>query len=484
MLLGRLQALWADRCDGSKRCGGICAASIALGAYCLYKQYGKLYLHYANGLPRKSDNGFPIVGHISFIWLGLAPWGKRLLERHGKVFNLYLFGEHVTCIDWDVYQEHVGKAEDAGELIPQWPAHLKRLLGESSIITLRAGRGAACDRHRLVKAKMMQALAPRQVLLMAQWIDSAARRMLDKCVDETAGPKGEVSMKPLIDRLAFENAAVAILGDLAEDQMLLDEMMPLFETFAAGAMALIPIDMPIFAFGRSMNARRELQNILKSLLTKAKTSDSRRNVLAQLTAESTAGRGLKEDEILDSLATVLVAGVLTTSFTIPHIIVNLWSRPAWIEKIAAEARSMSWTESSHIEAPDLQVANFVRETMRLRPALDVFRRSKVNGALDLGEYGTLPAGWPVAVFFASDGYNKGDMFDPSRWTPEASRDFAGFGGRSPHLCAGKNLALLEMEIVAQVIATDYQVKVLDPTVVPELIGMHYKGGLRVQVTRA
>lgn len=482
-LFDKLQSSCAgvlDTVSGSKK---IWLASAAIGAYCWYKQYGKLLVYRARGHPGKTDNGLPLLGHISFLWEGLAPWGRRLYEENGKVFNIYLFGEHVTLIDWEVYEQHVAKAEDAGDLIPQWPPHIKKLIGGNSVLTLRAGKSAECSRHKLLKAKMMQALAPKQVLLLAERMEAAARQMLDKCVEETA-LHGEASMKALIHRFAFENAAVSVLGDLADDKTLLDEMIPWVDGFMDGLIALVPIDLPVFAFGRAMNGRRALATFLTTLLTKAKTHDSQRNVLAQFVTASSGGRALTEDEMVDSLTTIILAGIITTAFTIPHIIVNLWKHPDWAERIATEARSTPWTQESGIEAPRSEVLKFVRETMRIRPAIDVYRRASVTGPVDLGEYGTVPAGWPIAVLFATHGYDMGDEFDPSRWTPELSRAFVGFGGHGPHHCAGKNLALLEMQIVAQVVANGgYKVEVLDPTVVPELGGMHYKGGLRVKVTR-
>merc|ERR1712032_1767798 len=166
--------------------------------------------------------------------------------------------------------------------------------------------------------------------------------------------------------------AVSVLGDLADSRALLDEMLPLCQAFQEGVVSLLPIDFPIFAFGRSMDARRALTRIFRGLLTKATTHESRRNVLAQLTAANAAGRGLVEEEVVDTLMTVLIAGIVTTSFTIPHLIVNLCEHPDWIERIASEARSARWTEESNIESPDREALKFVRETMRLRPAVAAF----------------------------------------------------------------------------------------------------------------
>jgi len=478
---------WLDSCSNSLRgAWGFCTLSVGIAAYYWYRQYGKLIYYWTQGLPGKTALGLPVLGHIAFLWEGLAPWGRRLLEQHGKVVTIYLFGEHVVLMDWDAYEQHVAKAEEVGELVPMFAPHMSKLVGENSVLLLRAGRLPECARHRLIKAKMMQALAPRQVLLMAEQMEARARRLLDACAEETAGPRGEAAMKQLIDRFAYENAAGSVLGGLTDDEALLDRVQPLAAAFVDGLLSLVPVDLPIFAFGRAMDARRALAEILSGLLQQAQAQDSQRNVLAQLTSASAADgtRGLTEKEVVDSLMTVLVAGIVTTSFTIPHLIVNLWRHPEWAARIAAEARGRTWTTESSIESQGCEALKFVRETMRIFPALDVLRRAKPEGPLPLGPHGTVPAGWPVAVLFASKGYGMGDNFDPDRWTAEESRGFLGFGGHTPHQCAGKNLALLEMVILAQVLACgDYHVEVLDPTVVNDVIGLHYRGGLRVRVTR-
>merc|ERR1711972_231640 len=124
------------------------------------------------------------------------------------------------------------------------------------------------------------------------------------------------------------------------------------------------------------------------------------------------------------------------------MIVRLCSMPTWASRIAEEARLRPWTLESSLDAPGSAVHQFVLETMRHMPAADNIRRSKLAGPLDLGKYGVLPEGWPVAVRLSSKGFRMGEDFDPNVWTAEASRGFAGFGGNSLHQCAGKYLALL------------------------------------------
>merc|ERR1712218_337166 len=91
------------------------------------------------------------------------------------------------------------------------------------------------------------------------------------------------------------------------------------------------------------------------------------------------GEGLSESEVVDTLFTLLFAGQSTVSMTVPHIIVNLMKRPDWYARIRAEATAKRWTEKSSIDDANSDTLNFIRETMRLWPAIDFVRRQRVDG---------------------------------------------------------------------------------------------------------
>lgn len=477
-----VRALWPDG-RPSVRTVLYTSLSAAVAARLWYRQYGCFLWYRSSGLPQKGEVGLPVLGCVSFLSEGLTNWGNRLWRKYNPVYQLFYFNRAICFVDWEVYEAHVQPAEDRGELVPQWHRTLKLLLGSNSIIHLRAGRGPACATHKRLRGKIMQALAPKQLLLMAPSVEAAARRMLDACAAETAG-RGEAVLRDHIERFAFENAAVAALGELAEDPALLTTLLQEFRIFSAGIIDLLPLDVPFLPFGRAMRARRRVCKIVEDLLGKAMSHGGQRNVLAQLMATDADGtRGLNDEEIVDTLLTLLFAGVITTAITIPHLVVRMSQEKGWAERIAEEAQP--WTLETSIEEPDRSVLKFIREVMRMYPAAPVFFRSKPDGWLDLGEHGRLPPGWPVCVNIESKSFHmpRSDEFEPDRWTPEASRkDFVVFGGHSPHSCVGRGLALLEMQILMEVLASgEYGYEVVDSTITNGLLALEYKDGLRVKV---
>jgi len=308
-----------------------------LSAYLWYKQYGRAYGLCALGMP-KVDYGLPVLGHISFLWKGWLATNQDWMKKNGKIYTTYFLGEHVVFLDWGIYEKYLSKVEDAAELTPMWPPPMTKIFGQHSVLLMRAGRGPAGDVHRRLRAKLMKALAPRQVLMMAPRIEAGARRLLQACASQTAGSKGCVSMKEHIYMFAAENAAVAILGELGDDRALLAEIVGYFKLMEDAILALVPVDLPFLAFGRAMNARRIMSQKIRDLMKKASVETSQRNVLTQLIATDMDGQGLNEDEVVDTLVTVLFAGVLTTVPSIAHIIVNLSQNAHWAERIASEAQ--------------------------------------------------------------------------------------------------------------------------------------------------
>lgn len=314
--------------------------------------------------------------------------------------------------------------------------------------------------------------------MMVPQMQASARKLLSACAKATAD-QGEAVMKEHLEFFAFENAALAALGDLANDEALLVEMHACFKTMMKGAPTIPKLDVPWTPYGKGRIARRRMAEMVHELLGKAHAGSAQRNVLAQMMSTDADGKGLEEEEVVDTLVTVLVAGIATTALTMPHLVVQLHKHPEWAQRIVAEAKAKPWMATSRIEEPSFTL-KLVLEALRVYPPLDVISRRMIEGELDLGEYGCVPAGTRVAFNFASRGYELGEEFDPERWSDEDCKASLAFGGRSPHHCAGKNLALLEMQVFVQVLASEFLVEVLDTELVVEEFQLGYANKLRVK----
>jgi len=459
---------------------------LACAAYCWYKQYGRILVLKAKGLPKSVDHGWPLLGCISFLWEGLQGYAKRSMRSFGVPHTCYVFGEHVAVLDWELWERFFARAEEKAELEPHPVSHLRLIFGVHSLMSLPGGKGPAGARHRRLRAKLMQALSPKQSLLMVPRIEAAVRQMLDECARETA-VRGECSMKPHIERFGCDNAVVSALGDLGEDVDLLKEMQGQFRAIQDAFLSVVHVDLPIFAFGRAMDARRAMAKKVSELMCKANTHSSQRNALARMTKTDADGTGLNEEEVVDIIVQVLIAGVVTVSHTIPHLVVNLAKHPEWARRIADEAKARPWSADTSIEAPTSDAVKYIRENLRLWPPIHFMRRGRLDGAaVDLAEHGVLPPGLPVCTYFTTKGDQMDggqEIFDPDRWTAEEAKGFIGFG-HGPHHCAGKYLAMVELQVLVRILTSgEYSIEVLDDEVVPDDVAYGFKGGLRVRVSK-
>merc|ERR1712066_386466 len=134
------------------------------------------------------------------------------------------------------------------------------------------------------------------------------------------------------------------------------------------------------------------------------------------------------------MGVMAAAGMVDPANAISLMIARLWTSPEWASRIAEEARPTAWTTESSIHDAGSVVYRFVLEIIRHAgmPTGMSLRTSDIP--LDLGKYGTIPAGWPLAWWNGIQGCRMGEDFNPDRWSAEAAKGYVGFGGRSPHCC--------------------------------------------------
>jgi len=236
-------------------------------------------------------------------------------------------------------------------------------------------------------------------------------------------------------------------------------------------------------FAKAVKARERLVQIVNQLMSKSSKSGGGGSVVSDLTQTSAEGIAFTEKEIVDTIFTLLFAGQFTTIEALPCILVELATRNEWRAKIATEPLQFETVEA------DSSSLRFVREVLRLHPPETIFWRQNKAVSVNLGEHGTVPAGCNIAVNFGQHQWDLGQSFDPDRWAnADMEREsFLTFGGHAPHSCVGRSLAMLEMQVFARVIAREYEIEVLDSTLVRNWAAggftFGYKDGCKVKVQR-
>lgn len=178
-----------------------------------------------------------------------------------------------------------------------------------------------------------------------------------------------------------------------------------------------------------------------------------------LSAKDKAGKTYTDNELLDELMTLIVAGFETSAGTLNWAWYLLAAHPEVDRKVCQEARQ-------HIPGADAvnneslaeltYLRNVLDETMRLYPPGWLFSRRAITDN-DIGDY-DVPAGTdiyicPYILHRSEEFWNEPQRFDPDRFVrPDAEDDasqrqsaFIPFS-LGPRRCIGEYFAILEMKI--------------------------------------
>lgn len=175
-----------------------------------------------------------------------------------------------------------------------------------------------------------------------------------------------------------------------------------------------------------------------------------------------SGKQMPDDQLVDEVLTLVVAGHETTASTLSWCWYLLSQHPDAEEKLSNELSSLSKVLDS-LEFSDLPKFGYTRqvleETMRLFPAGWVVTRKALHDD-QLGKH-FIPAGTEVYIVLYSIHrhpalWEQPDRFDPDRFRPERSKDRHRLAAipfsAGPRNCIGALFARTEMQIHLMTIA--------------------------------
>jgi cytochrome P450 len=186
----------------------------------------------------------------------------------------------------------------------------------------------------------------------------------------------------------------------------------------------------------------------------------REDVLARIArAVDEDGRPLSDEDVIDQMVTLFVAGHETSSGTLAWCIHHLWQSPAALDRARAEVKDALASDAEHVakggELPYVDAV--IRESMRLSPVAPAVSRM-IARPKTIGTW-TFPAGiflWPCTYLVQ----RRPDLWpDPGRFDPErflgknaAAHEFMPWGG-GRRRCIGAAFSAVEMRIIlAEILA--------------------------------
>lgn len=252
-------------------------------------------------------------------------------------------------------------------------------------------------------------------------------------------------------------------------QNLMKEYMLVIEGFFS-----VPLRIFSPTYRRAIQARTKVAEAL-SLVVRERRKESERggrknDMLGALFDEDGNGGGFSDEEIVDFLLALLVAGYDTTSTIMTLAVKFLTETPLALSQLKeeqdeirarkGEKEALMWEDYKSM--PFTQCV--VNETLRIANIIGgVFRRAITD--VNMKGY-TIPKGWKVfaslrAVHLNQEYFKDARSFNPWRWqinnTPGATSPlnvFTPFGG-GPRRCPGYELARVELSVFLHHIVTRF-----------------------------
>ncbi|CAL4938851.1 unnamed protein product [Urochloa decumbens] len=418
--------------------------------------------------------GLPFVGEsLALLWhfkLARRPDGfidaKR--RRHGEaagasVYRTHLFGSPTILVCSPAANKFVlhSSSQDGAAFGIRWPA--PELVGFSCVVNVDGAqharlRGfilAAINRPSSLRA-VAEAVQPRVVAALRAWAD-----------------KGTITAATEIKKVTFENICKMFVS---MDPSPLTEMIDgWFAGLVAGFRAF-PLDLPGTAYRHARACRRKLDAVFRDELQRRKeTTPLDLNVDGDLMSglmqmEDEQGEKFSDDEVVDNIVSLVVAGYESTSNAIMWAAYHLAKSPHALRKLREENAAISRDKNGGFitldDIPGMKyTAKVVEETIRVANVAPMVHRV-AHKDIEYRGY-TIPKGWRVVVWLRSlhtdaNYYDDPLSFNPDRWDkPPKPGTYQVFGG-GPRICAGNMLARLQLTIMLHHLAVGYKWELLNP----------------------
>ncbi|KAL1197012.1 3beta,22alpha-dihydroxysteroid 3-dehydrogenase [Cardamine amara subsp. amara] len=410
------------------------------------------------GLPPGSL-GLPLIGETlqligAYKTENPEPFIDERVARYGPVFMTHLFGEPTVFSADPETNRFV--LQNEGKLFEcSYPASICNLLGKHSLLLMK---GSLHKRmHSLTMSFANSSIIKDHLMLD---IDRLVRFNLDSW-------SSRILLMEEAKKITFELTVKQLMSfDPGEwSESLRKEYLLVIEGFFS-----IPIPLFSNTYRKAIQARGKVAEALTVVVMKRRKEEEegaerKKDMLAALL---TAEDGFSDEEIVDFLVALLVAGYETTSTIMTLAVKFLTETPLALAQLKEEhekIRTMK-SDSESLEWSDYKSMPFtqcvVNETLRIANIIGgVFRRAMTD--VEIKGY-KIPKGWKVfssfrAVHLDPNHFKDARTFNPWRWqsnsvTTSPSNVFTPFGG-GPRLCPGYELARVAISVFLHRLVTGF-----------------------------
>jgi cytochrome P450 len=439
----------------------------------------------------------PLVGLPIALGVDLLGFVSRVAAAHGGLASLGRLGRTPIIL--------VTEPELVGEILQgRWRDFVRdEVVRESGAPVF--GRGLLLADGPLwlrLRQTMQPAFRRERMQRMVELIHAEVERHLDRF--EALADRGQpLRVADSMARLTQEVFVRAMFTtSLASDLDRLLGAWTVINEYVAGrliAPVRIPPHWPTPGNRRLRRAMAVLEQIVRPILVERRAAAARGettdDMLGLLLAarDPDSGEGLDDDLLYEQILMTFFAGFETTASALTNLWMLLAAHPEVEQRLHAE---LDATLDGHAPSSEQLAAlpwlrMVIDETLRLYPSAFMIAR-QCEGPQQLAGH-TLAAG--TVAFISTwvmhrdpQRWPQPERFDPTRFGPDAPPrgrfDYIPFGA-GPRLCIGKQLALMEAQLIVAGIARRYRLRELPGTRhrVQPLFTLHVRGGAPMLIER-
>lgn len=395
---------------------------------------------------------------------------EKHISRFGKVFRSNLFGEP-TIVSADAGLNRFILQNEGRLFECSYPKSIGGILGKWSMLVLVG------DMHRDMRMISLNFLSNARLRThLLREVEQHTLLVLRSWKENTSFSAQEEAKKFTFNLMAKH--IMSMEPGKPESEKLKRE----YITFMKGVVSA-PLDFPGTAYRKALQSRSVILGVIERKMEERRHKVH--DICDEVEEDDLLGWVLKQsdlstEQILDLILSLLFAGHETSSVAITLAIFFLEGCPKAVQELREEHLAIARFKKqegreSKLNWEDYKKMEFtqcvINETLRLGNVVRFVHRKALQNIRYKGY--DIPCGWKVLPVFTAVHldpllYNEPQQFNPWRWQKGPSppnmtmtSSFMPFGG-GPRLCAGSELAKLEIAVFIHHLVLNFHWKLAEP----------------------
>ncbi|KAJ4766808.1 Cytochrome P450 90B1 [Rhynchospora pubera] len=410
------------------------------------------------------------------------------IKRYGKIYSSNLFGEP-TIVSADAGLNRFVLQNEGRWFECSYPKSIGGILGKWSMLVLV---GEMHQEMRMISLNFLSAARLRTSLLPE--VERQTKLVLRSWPVESSFSAQEEAKK-----FTFNLMAKNIMS-MDQEEAETEKLRLEYITFMKGVVSA-PLNFPGTSYRKALKSRSAILKVIERKMDERLRRSYCKGMEERIEEDDLLGWALRQsnfskEQILDLLLSLLFAGHETSSMALSLAIFFLEGCPEAVEELREEhlriARQQEMRGQCHLSWEDYKQMEFtqcvINETLRLGNVVRFLHRKVIKDVQYKGI--DIPSGWKIlpvlaAVHLDPSLYEDPQQFNPWRWQSRShlgatTPNFMPYGG-GPRLCAGFELAKLEIAVFLHHLVLSYRWELAEPDEAIAYPFVDFQKGLPIKV---